>query len=114
MNMGFDATAADEAFEEAMNEQLGKATIARKNTFNISGENVGQVFASNIESISNVVEGYKQLSEESFKNDAVFYYQSQKENFEKQINNIKSQVYQREQEVASLQENLKELQTEYD
>jgi hypothetical protein len=39
----------------------------------------------NIDSIAETVQGFQKMSEESFQNDAVFIFQSEKENYEKEV-----------------------------
>ena len=46
----------------------------------------------NIDEISNTVSGFQKMSEESFQNDAVFYFQTEKENYERQITKLQSRI----------------------
>lgn len=39
----------------------------------------------NIDEIAETVQGFQKMSEEQFQNDAVFIFQSEKENYEKEI-----------------------------
>ena len=79
----FGGTSGGEKFD--MNENLfaggeeGGALeedvqLMRRKTINVRANNVSNVFMQNMESISGAVEGFKKLSEESVKNDAVFLF----------------------------------------
>ena len=39
----------------------------------------------NIDSIAETVQGFQKMSEESFQNDTAFIFQSEKENYEKEV-----------------------------
>lgn len=46
----------------------------------------------NIDAIAETVQGFQKMSEESFQNDAVFIFQSEKENYEKEIAKLQKRL----------------------
>ena len=56
----------------------------------------------NIEEITETVQGYQKMSEEQFQNDAVFIFQSEKENYEKEIAKLSKRLEKTQQQRAEL------------
>jgi hypothetical protein len=59
--------------------------LIRRRTLAVRTDNVSEAFMQNIDSIAETVQGFQKMSEESFQNDAVFIFQSEKDNYEKEI-----------------------------
>ena len=59
--------------------------LIRRKTLAVRTDNVSEAFMQNIDEIAETVQGFQKMSEEQFQNDAVFIFQSEKENYEKEI-----------------------------
>lgn len=56
----------------------------------------------NIDEIAETVQGFQKMSEEQFQNDAVFIFQSEKENYEKEIAKLAKRLEKTQQHRAEL------------
>ena len=56
----------------------------------------------NIDEIAETVQGFQKMSEEQFKDDAVFIFQSEKENYEKEIAKLAKRLEKTQQQRAEL------------
>lgn len=56
----------------------------------------------NIDEIAETVQGFQKMSEEQFQNDAVFIFQSEKENYEKEIAKLAKRLEKTQQQRAEL------------
>lgn len=56
----------------------------------------------NIDEIAVTVQGFQKMSEEQFQNDAVFIFQSEKENYEKEIAKLAKRLEKTQQQRAEL------------
>jgi len=97
---------ANEEFENVLDQDI--ALIRRKSVL-VKTENVGEVFMQNIGQISETVQGFQKMSEESFKNDAVLYFQQEKENYERQIEQLKQRVEKTQRQKQELEAVVTEL-----
>lgn len=70
--------AAEEFGSGALDEGMG---IIKRKTIIVRSENVGEVFMQNMASITETVQGFQKMSEDSFKNDAALLFQNEKENY---------------------------------
>ena len=66
--------------------------MIRRKTLLVRTDNVSEAFMQNIEQIAETVQGFQKMSEESFQNDAVFYFQSEKENYERQLEKLQQRI----------------------
>lgn len=76
--------------------------ITRRKTLAVRTDNVSEAFMQNIDSIAETVQGFQKMSEESFQNDAVFIFQSEKENYEKEIAKLAARLQRTQAQRAEL------------
>ncbi|CDW88967.1 UNKNOWN [Stylonychia lemnae] len=103
--------AIEEQEEQVLDQDI---SLIRRRTIAVRADNVSDVFMQNIEQISETVNGFQKLSEESFQNDAAFYFQSEKDNYEKQIEKLKNRVQKSSVQRQELQSMVVVLQQEVD
>jgi chromosome segregation ATPase len=65
-------------------------------------DNVSEAFMQNIDEIAETVQGFQKMSEEQFQNDAVFIFQSEKENYEKEIAKLAKRLEKTQQQRMEL------------
>lgn len=85
-----DALNLDGESDEVLDQDI--QLITRRKTLAVRTDNVQEAFMQNIDSIADTVQGFQKMSEESFQNDAVFIFQSEKENYEKEIAKLQKRL----------------------
>jgi hypothetical protein len=66
--------------------------LIRRKTLAVRTDNVSEAFMQNLDEIAETVQGFQKMSEEQFKDDAAFIFQSEKENYEKELANLSKRL----------------------
>ena len=87
-------------------------SLIRRKTLGIAKGNVLEAFMSNVEEINKVMDDYNKQSEDAFQNDAVLYFQSQKEQYEGQISKLQARLEKSKQQREELDKFVAEINQE--
>lgn len=86
--------------------------LIRRKTLAVRTDNVQEAFMTNIDEIAETVQGFQKMSEEQFQNDAVFIFQSEKENYEKELAKLQKRLEKTAQQRQELQQVSTQVQSE--
>ena len=70
----------------------------------VKSDNVGAVFMQNIGAISEAVQDFQKMSEDTFKNDTALYFQQEKDNYERQIEQLKQRIDKTQHQKVELEQ----------
>ena len=86
--------------------------LIRRKTLAVRTDNVSEAFMQNIDEIAETVSGFQKMSEEQFQNDAVFIFQSEKDNYEKEIAKLSKRLAKTQEQRLELMQVASQVTTE--
>jgi len=87
-------------------------SLVRRKTIAIKSDNINEAFLQNMTAITESVNTFQKMSEDTFKNDASLIYQTEKDNYEKQMKKLAVRIDKQTKQKEQIAEVVTALQAE--